>query len=267
MTEPLRLMCILAHPDDESLGTGPTLAKYAAEGVETYLLTATRGERGWPSDPKDYPGPTALGQIREQELNAAAKILGVREVQFLDYIDGDLDQANPSEAISRIVSHLRRIRPHVVITFGPDGAYGHTDHIAISQFTMAAIISAGDPGFPDPADPYLVSKMYHMVLIQRKAELYTKAFGDLIMTFDGVSRTMVVLPDWLVSASLETAEYWPTVMKAVSCHRSQLPDYGDLSKLPDDFHRQLWNCETYYRVFSHVNGGRTVEHDLFAGLR
>ena len=78
MTETLKLMCILAHPDDESLGTGGILAKYAAEGVETYLITATRGERGWMGDEKDDPGPEALGQLRTQELQAAARALPER---------------------------------------------------------------------------------------------------------------------------------------------------------------------------------------------
>ena len=79
MREPLRLMCVLAHPDDEALGNGGTLAKYAAEGVETYLVTATRGERGWQGDARDDPGPHALGAIREAELLAAARVLGIQE--------------------------------------------------------------------------------------------------------------------------------------------------------------------------------------------
>src|SRR5258708_34680541 len=141
MPETLKLMCILAHPDDETLGTGPTLVKYAREGVETYLVTATRGERGYESDQQPTPPSEELAKRREQELLSAAKVLGLREVQFLDYIDGDLDKVNPKEAVTKIVSHLRRVRPQVVITFGPDGAYGHTDHIAISQLTMAAILS------------------------------------------------------------------------------------------------------------------------------
>ena len=119
MTNPLKLMCILAHPDDESLGTGGILAKYAAEGVETYLVTATRGERGWFGDEAEYPGLEELGRIREAELLDAAKVLGLQEVTFLDYVDGDLDQADPVEAINKIVGHLRRVRPHVVATFDP----------------------------------------------------------------------------------------------------------------------------------------------------
>src|SRR5690242_1953273 len=119
MPEQLRLMCVLAHPDDESLGTGGILAKYAAEGVATYLVTATRGERGWFGAEQEYPGPHALGKIREAELLAAAHVLGLREVQFLNYIDGDLDQADPAEAVARIVAQLRRIQPHLVVTFDP----------------------------------------------------------------------------------------------------------------------------------------------------
>src|SRR5215216_2644568 len=95
--EPLRLMCVLAHPDDESIAVGGVLAKCAAEGVETYLLTATRGERGWFGDPADYPGPQGLGEIREEELRSAVSVLGIRDLAFLDYLDGELDQADGLE--------------------------------------------------------------------------------------------------------------------------------------------------------------------------
>jgi LmbE family N-acetylglucosaminyl deacetylase len=267
MSEQLRLMCILAHPDDESLGTGGTLAKYAAEGMETYLVTATRGERGWPGDPAENPGLEGLGKIREKELLGATKILGVRDVHFLDYIDGDLDQANVAEAAAKIATYIRRIRPQVAVTFGSDGAYGHPDHIAISQLTTAAIIRAADASFEDGCEPHTVSKLYHMILTQQEADLYMAAFGEIIMPVDGIDRTPVVWPDWAVSAKLDTADYWPTVWQAVSCHRSQLSDYGKLAELSDADQRQLWAYETYYRVFSLVNGGRGVETDLFEGLR
>ena len=101
MTEAKRLLCVFAHPDDETLGAGSTLAKYAAAGVELALVTATRGERGWQGDPSADPGPQALGELRTAELLAAAQVLGIRDVQFLSYLDGDLDQADPAEAIGR----------------------------------------------------------------------------------------------------------------------------------------------------------------------
>src|SRR5881296_3568986 len=106
-----RLMAVLAHPDDESLGVGGTLAKYASEGVETFLLTATRGDAGRYRDrrPGDaqHPGPTALASIREGELRAAASVLGVRDVALLDYRDQQLDRANPQEVVAAIIQHLR----------------------------------------------------------------------------------------------------------------------------------------------------------------
>lgn len=86
MSKELKLMCILGHPDDESLGTGGILAKYASQGVETYLVTATRGERGWFGVPEENPGLKELGCIRERELRGAAEVLGLQEVNFLDYI-------------------------------------------------------------------------------------------------------------------------------------------------------------------------------------
>src|SRR6478735_5446176 len=98
---PLKLMAVLAHPDDESLGFGGTLAKYAAEGIETFLVTATRGEagrfHGHPQDDPRHPGPAALGELRERELRAAAAVLGVREVALLDHRDSELDRADPAE--------------------------------------------------------------------------------------------------------------------------------------------------------------------------
>ncbi len=269
MTQPLKLMCSLAHPDDESLGTGGTLAKYAAEGIETYLVMATRGERGWQDDPKDYPGPEALGKIRQVELLAAASVLGLREVDFLDYLDGDLDQADPQQAIAKIAAHLRRVRPQVVITFGPDGGYGHPDHIAISQFTAAAIVSAADPNYHhvDGSKPHRVSKLYYMVLNNEDAAAYIAAFGDIAFPVDGVARHAVTWPDWEITTEIDTATYQRTIWQAALCHQTQLPTYRALETLPDELHANLWRCQRYYRVFSTVNGGRKIERDLFEGLR
>src|SRR6266516_4324149 len=145
MESTLKLMAILAHPDDESLGNGGMLAKYAAEGIEIHLLVATRGEHGWFGKESEYPGLEALGAVREAEVRAAAAVLGLHSVQFLNYIDGELDAAHPAEITAKIVGHLRRVRPDVVVTFGPYGGYGHPDHIAISQFTPAAIVEAANP--------------------------------------------------------------------------------------------------------------------------
>src|SRR5690242_2094397 len=119
-------MAVLAHPDDESLGMGGTLARYAREGVETHLVTATRGERGRNGESRATP-PAELAALREAELAAAARVLGVSGLYFLDYPDGGLDGVDPREAACRIAAHIDRVQPHVVITFGPEGGYGHPD--------------------------------------------------------------------------------------------------------------------------------------------
>jgi LmbE family N-acetylglucosaminyl deacetylase len=269
MTSKLKLLCVLAHPDDESLGTGGILARYAAEGIETYLVTATRGERGWQGLPEEYPGAEALGKIREAELLAAAAVLGLHRVELLDYLDGELDQVPPTEAIAKITRHIRRVQPDVVVTFGPDGAYGHPDHIAISQFTTAALVAAADPTAPfcKELPAHRVSKFYYIVATHELASVYQSVFGRLVMSIDGVERGEVTWPEWAITTRIVTWDYWRTVWQAVCCHRTQLPAYQALEQVSEEQHRILWHSQTYYRVFSLVNGGRRVEHDLFDGLR
>jgi LmbE family N-acetylglucosaminyl deacetylase len=253
-------MCVLAHPDDESLGTGGTLAKYAAEGVETFLVTATRGERGRFGDGGERPGPDVVGATREAELRAAATELGVREVVVLGHPDGALDSVDPSVAQLSIAVQLRRIRPHVVITFGSEGAYGHPDHIAVSQLTTAAIVRASDHEFS-------VAKLYHIAWSARTWAAYQAALKTLTSTVDGVERQVVPSPDWGITTRIDTSAVWPTVWRAVQCHRTQMSIYKNLEGLPPEHHRALWGVQEFYRVFSPVNGGRTQETDLFEGLR
>jgi LmbE family N-acetylglucosaminyl deacetylase len=269
MGSTLKLLCVLAHPDDESLGLGGMLAKYASEGIETHLITATRGERGWFADDSTYPGLEALGKDREAELLAAARVLGIRRVYFLDYIDGELDQVDPGQAVAKIVGHVRRVKPQVVISFGPDGGYGHPDHIAISQFTAAALVCAADPNYVHSAGlaHHRVSKLYYTLVTKQWLEVYQAIFGDVVMHIDGVERRGVAWPDWAITTRIDTWRYWRTVWQAVCCHRLQLPAYHKLEQVSEEQSRVLWGAQTAYRAFSLVNGGRTVETDLFGGLR
>ena len=262
---PLKLMGVLAHPDDESLAIGGTLAKYARDGVETYLVTATRGERGRFGESGEKTPPDVVGRVREAELRAAAKVLGVREVNFLDYHDGDLDQANVTEAVAKIADHLRRVKPHVVITFGPEGAYGHPDHVAISQFTTAAVVVA--TGKNESGQPHRVSKLYYIEWSRQKWEAYQNALRGLISKVDGVERKSSPWPDWALTTVMDTTQFWPTVWKAVSSHNTQMSIYKNLEQLSEENHKAIWGRQEFYRAFSLVNGGRALESDLFEGLR
>jgi LmbE family N-acetylglucosaminyl deacetylase len=255
----LTLLCVLAHPDDESLGTGGTLAKYAAEGVKTYVISATRGENGRFGEGGERPSAEVIGTTREAELRAAAMELGVHEVTVLGYPDGGLDRIDWSAAQDVIAGHIRRVQPHVVITFGPDGAYGHPDHIAISQLTTAAIVRA--------ADRWQVAKLYYIAWSAGTWRAYEAALKKLTSTVDGVERHVVPAPDWGITTRIDTSHVWPSVWRGVQCHRTQISVYRNLAELSPDHHRALWGRQEFYRAFSVVNGGRTCESDLFEGLR
>jgi LmbE family N-acetylglucosaminyl deacetylase len=266
MSHSLKLMCVLAHPDDETLGTGGVLARYGAEGVETYVVTATRGERGWFGDEKDNPGLAGLGRIREAELRQASLTLGVHDVSLLDYVDGDLDQADPGQAIAQIVSHLRRVRPQVVITFDPMGNYGHPDHIAICQFTNAACVCAADPTFGS-GPPHRVSKLYYLVDRKEVLREFEEAAGEIAMEIDGVVRRGAPWEDWAITTRIDVTPYWQRVWQAACCHQSQLSSFEGVARLPPETRRRLFGTQTFYRAYSLVNAGRRVEYDLFEGLR
>ncbi|HET9948850.1 MAG TPA: PIG-L family deacetylase [Longimicrobiales bacterium] len=266
----LRLLCITAHPDDESLGFGGTLARYAAEGVEVSLLVATRGERGRYGDGSEpHPGPEELGRLREAELRAAAEVLGVRHVRLLGYRDGEVDRADPDEAVARIAAHVRELAPQVVLTFDPFGAYGHPDHIAVSQLAVGALVrAASDEALPgSSAPPHRVQKLYFVAWTERVWELYHRTFKVLRTTVDGETRSSVAWPAWSVTTTADAHDHWETVWAAVRCHRTQMAQYGPLTGLAPEDHRALWGPQEFYRVFSLVNGGRARERDLFEGLR
>jgi LmbE family N-acetylglucosaminyl deacetylase len=274
MNRQLRLLAILAHPDDESLGFGGTLARYAAEGVETYLVTATRGERGRFGSLGKGGDPVQVGHVREAELRAAAAVLGIREVTLLSYPDGALDQVEATAAIRAVVSHIRRIQPDVVVTFGPEGAYGHPDHIAISQITTAATVCAADCGYrtgdgaqPDSVASHRVAKLYYLAWRDKKWQVYQAAFRKLTSMVDGVERQATPWPDWAVTTEIDTSAYWPIVWKAVCCHQTQLSIYERLEHLTQDQQAALWGSQEFYRAYSSLNGGRKLEADLFEGLR
>lgn len=266
----LRLLAVFAHPDDESMGMGGTLAKYAAEGVETYLVCATRGERGWFGPEERNPGLSALGKIRERELERAVDELGMKAIYFLDYIDGEVDQADHNEAIGKIVTHIRRIMPQVVVTFPPDGNYGHPDHIAVGQFTSAAILCAADAIYKDAENfaPYRVSKLYYMLDSESFIELVTPFVGDITLPVGDQMRGEVAWKDWMITTRIDMREHGRAAWRAIQCHQSQLASLGRFAEVDEDTGAMVLAMQgTFYRAFSLVNGGRKIEQDFFEGIR
>ena len=201
MMDKRSLLVILAHPDDESFPMGGTLAKYAAQGVRVTLVCATRGEAGIAGF-----SPLEAGKIRERELRAAAKTLGIHAVHFLNYLDGELAQANPDVLVAQLMNLMRQIRPEVVITFGPDGISGHPDHVAISRLTSQAFDRALQRG-----------------LLPLTSRLYYLAPSEATLQGCGVAPSSEIAGGPI--AAIDVGDYLVTKVKAMQSHASQEPPY------------------------------------------
>jgi len=163
------------------------------------------------------------------------------------------------------VRTIRSARPHVVLTFGADGGYGHPYHIAISQFTTAAIVAAADARFGSGA-PHAVSKLYYLAWSARTWAAYQSAFKKLVCLVDGVERQATPWPDWAITTVIDTHAWNPIVWRAVACHASHVAAYAALQTLTRADRDALWGSLSFYRAFSLVNSGRRIETDLFEGL-
>ena len=143
-----RLLGVFAHPDDETFCAGGTFARYAGQGAEIMVVSATRGQAGQIRDAAAGTRRT-IGAVREAELRLACERLGITQVRCLDHVDGTLADAGFPALVDEVAGVIGEFRPDVVITFGPDGGYGHPDHVTISAATTAACQRAAGPG-PGP---------------------------------------------------------------------------------------------------------------------
>jgi LmbE family N-acetylglucosaminyl deacetylase len=231
-----RLLLVLAHPDDESMGNGTLIVRAARMGARVHLVCATRGGAGWHDRPAGRRRDE-LPDIRNQELAAAAEVLGLAGVELWDYPDGGVAQCDQSEIAGRIGEAVERVDPAVVVGWGPDGGYGHPDHIAIGACTDRVLAGTGRPH-------------YHMALDKGTAEAYRAAIRAQGLDAGG----MQVVGVEQVDAVLEpTSAELDTVERAIACHDSQR------NAMTDAFLRDrsllFWmarNC--YVRVWSPAGG-------------
>ena len=193
--EPLCLLSVHAHPDDESSKGAGTVARYHAEGVRTVLVCCTGGEEGDILNPAmDRPEVKAdIAAVRRAELDKAAAIIGYDEVEMLGYRDSGMPDseanANPlsfaqapmDEAVGRLVAIIRRTRPQVILTYGDEqGGYPHPDHIKVHDITQPAVDRAADPDwYPEAGEPWQVSKIYYSVWSRKRIELMHAKFLEL----------------------------------------------------------------------------------------
>lgn len=264
---PLRLATILAHPDDETFGVGGTLIRYVSEGIECHSLSLTRGEAGQLGDP---PVTTRerLGDVREAELAAAARLMGLASATCLRFPDGGLAEVPEEWVVREIVAWLRRVRPHVAIVWGPDGGYGHPDHIAAGERALRAIEVAGIAReMPELGDHVHLRRCYRMVA---SAEL-VEGIAERSPEFAEYMSTLAVRPErWTrdrLGAVIEVRSFADRKWEAMRAHRSQGQDLARLESFRSDPDvRAFFGEETFIRAFPDP-GGPPLEHDLFGPLR
>lgn len=269
----LSLLAVFAHPDDESFGTGGTLARYVSEGISVVLVCATRGEVGEINDPV-LATPETLGQVRENELRCALDVLGVSKLRFLDYIDGQLAAVDSDEAEGKVVRAIREFRPEVVFTFGPDGVYGHPDHVAISRLATAAFDSAAEPSrFPEQIaeglSAHQARKLYYRAVSRQEFQRVLReasragievGLGDIDLDNFGVDERRI-------TTRIDTDAFFEVKMRATRCHATQIQPNSPWQKLPTDQLRAFSRYETFTLARSLVGMPEGIEDDLFRGLR
>lgn len=288
-----RLLLVHAHPDDETIGTGATMAKYAAQGVHVALVTCTLGEEGevlldeyahLASERED-----ALGPHRQTELAAAMAELGIKDWRLLGgpgrFRDSGMigtppnertdcfwraDLLDPAKALAEVI---REVRPQVVVTYDDFGGYGHPDHIQAHRVTHYAMALAASPTFrPELGESWVVSKVYWTALpksVMVKGIEALKAMGDesefATMDIDDVP---FCCDDALITTEIEASEYLENKTAAMRAHGTQISVEGGFFALSNNLGAEAFGTE-YFRLasgpFAPEADGR--EHDLFAGLQ
>jgi LmbE family N-acetylglucosaminyl deacetylase len=263
-------MAVFAHPDDEAFGTGGTLAKYAAEGAEVYLVTATRGEAGQIALP-ELANAANLPKVREQELRSACQIYGIHPPCFLDYVDGQLPVVHQGQAVGKLVRLIRELRPQVLITFGLDGIYGHYDHIAVHRWATIAVELAADPDcFPDAdaCQPHQVAKLYYRIMAEDALMARRENHQPAAVMMDGVPFYFASRPLSEITTIVDVGDYADVKRRGILCHATQVGRNSRYAEAPEEVCQDPWfRRETFVLARSTVGWPPEVEADLFWGLR
>ncbi len=274
------LLALFAHPDDEAFGTGGTLARYAAAGAEVTLVCATRGEVGEIAEGVDAT-PETLGQVREAELRCAADTVGVRQLIFLGYRDsgmaGTPENADPrafvnapaDEVILELIGIIRRLRPQVVVTFEPNGGYGHPDHIAIHRHTVTAFHAAADPArYLEQGPAWEAARLFYTAIprsffLGMRDEL--AAMGQDTSDFARFEDDGAGWPDDKVNVTMDVADTVEAKWSALQCHRTQFGPSNLFRRLPEPLVKRMMSQEHFALAWPEPEPGLRLA-DLFAGL-
>jgi len=292
---PRRMLLVHAHPDDETIGTGATMAKYAAEGAHVTLITCTLGEEGeilvpslthLSSDQED-----GLGEHRIGELTDAMKALGVTDHRFLGgpgrWRDSGMMgtpsndrpdtfwQADLEDAVGELVRVMREVRPQVVITYNEDGGYGHPDHIQAHRVAVAAFTASGDPArYTDAGPTWQPSKLYYTAFPQSVLRAGYEALKEMgeeaPFGLTSVDDLTFGDRDDVVTTEIDARDYLDAKVAAMRSHATQIAVDGPFFALSNNIGQRAFGVE-YFRLVEGALGIDAAasgerETDLFAGV-
>jgi N-acetyl-1-D-myo-inositol-2-amino-2-deoxy-alpha-D-glucopyranoside deacetylase len=285
-----RLLFVHAHPDDETLTTGATIAHYAARGAEVRVVTCTLGEEGevigerWAQLAVD--GADQLGGYRIAELSRALSELGIREPTFLGGAGRWRDSgmagtpgrhrrrfvdAEPPESVGALVEIIRDLRPHVVVTYDPHGGYGHPDHIQAHRVTTAAVAAAA--GSDHPGEPWQVSKVYWTVTSRSAVDVSTRQLATVELPSGWLiddAEYQFAYADADIDAVVDAPGSRSAKVAALRAHATQvIVEPGDRACALSNLMVLPISAAEHFVLADGVAGerdGRGWETDLFAGL-
>ncbi len=262
------LVFVHAHPDDETLATGGTIARYADAGHHVVLITCTNGEEGEIAEVPDLGTleeiKPRLGEIRRVELEAACRVLGNIDLRMLGYHDSGMDGTPENEAThafmnedldavaSRIAEICSEVGADVVVTYNAYGGYGHPDHIKAHHAAMLA------------AERCNIAKVYHHAFPKSLLQAGRALFGEDFFSEEEIER--VGTDDALVTTSIEVTQYVKRKMDALKAHRTQLGTIAPFLAMPEELHVLALGTEHYVLARSSVPSPEGIENDLLLGL-
>ena len=279
-----RLLVCFAHPDDEAFPVGGALAAHASRGVDTRLITATSGEEGEIRQEGAATRET-LGAVRRVELSCAVRALGLAGHQVLRYRDsgmaGSEANAHPlafvnadgREVVEQLVEEMRRFRPQVVLTFGPDGLYGHPDHIAICHHATEAFRLASDPAaFPSQLEnglvPHRAERLFYSVRprgFRMEWALAVRSAG-IDFPLPSPNRANDGVPAEDIHLEMRLDDQLETKMACILCHRTQVAADWPYHRVPREVAMTVLGREFYVRAHPPVQPGEELPADFFAGI-
>jgi LmbE family N-acetylglucosaminyl deacetylase len=276
------ILWVLAHPDDESFGSGGTMLLAHDAGMTTGYICATRGEVGEIRHPH-LATRENLAAVREQELRRAMHLAKLTELRLLGYRDsgmaGTPENADPralvnapfEEVVAHVAAQIQELRPRAVISFGPDGVYGHPDHIAIGAITDAAVLAAAEGGTPGLDAPWQIEAYYHTASSRERIQGSAKNPDSPFHSMPPEEIEKMGIPEDQITHWIDVDSKVELKQQMIMHHATQISADNPVAGETDDFVREWIGRETYARQdlpwTAETRDPITILRDMFPSKR